>query len=541
MPRKAAFATSCTLVAFSVLIIAVTLFNGCGKSKNDPDGKTASENGKTSKKKTVKPLLKDWEKPDVAFIVSGLQNGYLEPCGCTADSQIGGLAHRADLFKKLTDDRKWNVVGLDAGGLLYPFRENRKQDELKLQQILKGLSQIGYVGVGLGLNEMKFARDTDYLLTLPQLMKDDAEIKMPFISANVNVSELGPRASKLVTVGDRKIGITAAFAKKMSGQILPAGKKTSRLEITEPEKSLPPVLAALKKAKPDLLVLLLHAARDEAKQLAEKFPEIDLIVFTHGPQEGELEPTTVGKTMLVSVGEKGKHVGVVGFYPNNQKQKLRYELVELDAERFGEDERMHKLMQEYQTSLKDNKEEVFADVRFGPHPGGNTYVGVASCKDCHKKAYAIWSKTKHAKAYEGLLTGRPDQKDHWVKRHYDPECLSCHVTGWKGKTVQRYESGFLIEELAKTAGKPQLFTQLHGNQCENCHGPGSRHVELENAWLKDPKDDQRELVRQIRESMKLNKTDKKVLDRCVNCHDLDNSPKFKFDKYWKEVEHKGKD
>jgi hypothetical protein len=24
---------------------------------------------------------------------------------------------------------------------------------------------------------------------------------------------------------------------------------------------------------------------------------------------------------------------------------------------------------------------------------------------------------------------------------------------------------------------------------------------------------------------------------CYNCHDLDNSPEFNFDKYWPEVEH----
>ena len=29
----------------------------------------------------------------------------------------------------------------------------------------------------------------------------------------------------------------------------------------------------------------------------------------------------------------------------------------------------------------------------------------------------------------------------------------------------------------------------------------------------------------------------KVLANCLECHDLDNSPKFDFDEYWPQVEH----
>lgn len=31
-----------------------------------------------------------------------------------------------------------------------------------------------------------------------------------------------------------------------------------------------------------------------------------------------------------------------------------------------------------------------------------------------------------------------------------------------------------------------------------------------------------------------------VVNKCMECHDLDNSPDFDFQKYWKEVEHHGK-
>jgi hypothetical protein len=32
----------------------------------------------------------------------------------------------------------------------------------------------------------------------------------------------------------------------------------------------------------------------------------------------------------------------------------------------------------------------------------------------------------------------------------------------------------------------------------------------------------------------------KVVENCMQCHDLDNSPDFDFQVYWPEVEHHGK-
>ena len=46
----------------------------------------------------VAPLMfPEWPKPLLAFIVTGEQFGYFEPCGCTAN-QLGGMARRAGLW-----------------------------------------------------------------------------------------------------------------------------------------------------------------------------------------------------------------------------------------------------------------------------------------------------------------------------------------------------------------------------------------------------------------------------------------------------------
>jgi hypothetical protein len=72
---------------------------------------------------------------------------------------------------------------------------------------------------------------------------------------------------------------------------------------------------------------------------------------------------------------------------------------------------------------------------------------------------------------------------------------------------------------------------LHGSGCENCHGPGSRHVALQNGEEAMPGEQDLVLSR-----LRITKEDAK--DRlCVQCHDLDNSPDFDFDKYWPFIEH----
>jgi Cytochrome c554 and c-prime len=532
-----------TLAALGILLIAGliafgVLFGGCLKQ---PDG---DPNRKLKSRKAKRPVpCKDWEKPAFALLLSGEQKGYLEPCGCTMENQLGGLAHRADLLRLLRKERNWDVAGLDLGGLLL---RNRHQDRIKLQQTLKGLEQLGYVAVGLGASELPNNPDfLDYLLTMSNVLKDAAEVKLPFVSANVRMppdDPLGPRQWHRFTVGGKTVAVTAVLGKYERAKILGAQTKNNQLAILDPEGALPKVISKMKAAKPDLMVLLAYSGlKNETPELVKKFPDFDLVLSAGGPEDGTPKPDKIGKTLIVNVGMKGKHVGVVGFYPDSKTERLKYELVELDAERFKDAPRMVALMKDYQQALRDELGPVFADMKFGPHPSGSRFAGADSCKDCHKKAYAVWIKSKHAQAYKSLSIGRPDTKGKWISRIHDPECLCCHTTGWDPQKVLRYNSGFLVKELAGTGANAKLYARLQGQQCENCHGPGSRHVEIETKWKADPKSVTDELLRSSRKEVQLTVETAKQRRLCYQCHDLDNSPLFDFDKYWEKVRHKGKD
>src|SRR5262249_6278511 len=125
-------------------------------------------------------------------------------------------------------------------------------------------------------------------------------------------------------------------------------------------------------------------------------------------------------------------------------------------------------------------------------------------------------------------------------RHFDPECLSCHATGWNPQKYFPYESGYV--SLKDT---PNMVA----NGCENCHGPAAEHVAAENGQI-DASDAKKEQLRaELRLKIVANEGNRehqefekgKVVKMCMECHDRDNSPEFDFQKYWPKVKHVGKD
>jgi hypothetical protein len=463
-----------------------------------------------------------WDKPALTLVLSGEQHGYLEPCGCSA-TQSGGLSRRADLFRQI-DEKGWPVVGLDLGGTL---KNPRQQSIVKFQTILEGLKAMHYAALALGPEELRLGPDQLLSVHLPDEL-------VPFLSANVvfyGTPDLGtPLRSRLVEVGGVKVGVAAILGLSYKDELLPKGATGADqpLTVNDPAVVLPKVIEELQAQQPDLLVLLSHARLAESQELAKKFPQFELVLSAGGPEEPEAKPIPVDKSWVVTVGGKGKHVVGIGFYPDRPEGRLRYELIDLDKHRFKNTPRMDDLMRQYQDKLREL--DLAATELPISHPSGAAFVGAAKCGECHTKAYNKWKTTRHAQAYESLKVGREDQRDNWISRIHDPECLACHVTGWNPQQVLRYKTGFESAEKS-----PHLL----GQQCENCHGPGSEHVAVEEVWKKKPGPLNDKLVK-WRKALHL---DKQVAqDRvCHECHDPDNSPRFKFDEYWKKVEHPWRD
>ncbi|HCO26669.1 MAG: hypothetical protein CME31_15785, partial [Gimesia sp.] len=411
-----------------------------------------------------KPLFKDWPAPKLAIVLTGERHGYLEPCGCT-QNQTGGVSLLANLFKQI-EDRKWPVTAFDLGGLV---KRNRRQSQIKYETILASMKDMNYAGVGLGPEELRFGADIFLQLHNPEPQAPNTT--PTFLAANILILEtpgLGKTAFKIVEVGGVKMAVTSILSKSQT-------EKFPDITWQEPAKVLPDVIQQMQAAKPDLMILLSQSEKEESKALAEKFPQFDLLLTAGGVEDPLGEPTFIGNTMMVDVGHKGKSAGVVGYYPDqadkaDPSKRFRFTVIELDKQRFKDTPKMAEHMQFYQDRLK--QEDLAAKELPIDHPRGATFVGAETCGECHTKAYEKWLTTAHAHAYESLIKGRKDQIERGekiVSRIYDPECLSCHVTGWQPQEVIRYESGFVNK---------QESPHLLGQQCENCHGPGSGHIEL---------------------------------------------------------------
>ncbi len=151
-----------------------------------------------------------------------------------------------------------------------------------------------------------------------------------------------------------------------------------------------------------------------------------------------------------------------------------------------------------------------------PHPRGQghdkswgQFAGVKSCQECHEAAYKVWENSKHAQATETLEKLSPP-------RQFDPECISCHATGWNPQEFFPYASGFVSS---------QQTPQLANNTCENCHGPGAAHVAAEQGTSDAAKKELRGLMRVTKDNL------------CIKCHDGDNDPVFDLETYWPQIEH----
>ncbi len=183
---------------------------------------------------------------------------------------------------------------------------------------------------------------------------------------------------------------------------------------------------------------------------------------------------------LLELGLKGQRVA----YLSSLKAPMLERFILLDAEKGSETGRS--LLEFYRENLA--AEDLLAQVpRF--ESASAAYIGSKACGACHATALKVWERSGHAHAWEAL-EAKGDE--------VDPECVRCHVTGFG-----------LMGGFDPAASAPVNV------QCEACHGPGERH-----AAAKAP-----------------TPGGKLGAEFCLRCHDVANSPHFKFEEYWPRITH----
>ena len=463
-------------------------------------------------------LFRDWPTPRAVIVFTGELDGYIEPCGCTGkENQKGGLSRRRNFLTALRG-AGWPVVAVDLGDQVSRFG---RQTEIKFRSIVEGLGAMEYAAVGFGPKDLRLPAEEVVAAVSPV-----GDTPTPFLSANVALlgfdSGLTP-THRVVTAGDVTVGVTAVLG---DGDL--AGVSNDLIATAPAADSLVAPAAALAKAGCDRQVLLSFAPPEETKRLAARYPQFDFVVTAGGAEEPAAEPEKLplqrvaGKPdrqrYLLELGHKGMFAVVVGLF-DDPEQPLRWQRVPLDA-RWGEADDMIRLLGQYQAQLETLG---LAGLGLSParHPTGRRFAGSAACADCHAASFQVWSDSGHAKALTTLEEQSP-------RRDGDPECLSCHVVGWAPQKFQPFDGGFMGMKAT-----PHLAQQ----GCENCHGPAAAHAAAERGEPRVPAAERDKLRSELHLDVALPQERQRVINNCLECHDLDNSPKFDFDEYWPQVEH----
>ncbi len=146
---------------------------------------------------------------------------------------------------------------------------------------------------------------------------------------------------------------------------------------------------------------------------------------------------------------------------------------------------------------------------------GADYQGSNKCKMCHKKEHTSWMDTKHAHAFESLVSGDPAKQKAMAEAlgvtlsgpaSQNAACIGCHVTGFQ------LAGGYPPADTSKTASYAAVG-------CEMCHGPSSKHTAAEKG--------------QKHNFINIPKTDA----MCKDCHTAKTSPNFAYDEYKKKAMH----
>jgi len=398
------------------------------------------------KKREVKPTGKSVL---LTVFLTGNELGSMKPCGCSG-GQLGGLVRRSTVLANAAKDRR---LILDTGSLVAGEGE---QDLIKFNVIIRAFELLGYDLVNLTKDDLKLARNLGLLGNMGAYMK---VISADEGAADANVPA---RFSKRLALDGKKYAVTVASFDMRSGGI----------------EQVEELFGPASSDSQDVRILILSGCEpDKVDSVAKKLGFVDCLVCA---DDADDRPRVIGdpdrKPLVITPGRLGKYVGRLDIKAVKGSLELRFQPMAV-TEDLAEDQALARLYKEYQLIVKESG--LLERQGRISLPDGLKYTGSASCKVCHAYAYEKWSEKKHADAYATLEK---------VGSAYDPECVVCHSVG------MRYESGF---------GTPEKTPHLKDVGCENCHGPGSEHIETVGE-----------------------KRTREPRSECVDCHTPDNSADY---------------
>lgn len=407
----------------------------------------------------------------VSLLFTGGIQGYLENCGCSVN-QSGGLDKQiafASSFRREFPD----AVLLDLGNLLAEDADRSLSDETRRQMKI-------YSALAARLDYDALAVASSEIYNLEALLADEFLPSSRYISLNLAASgDAVFKRSRLVERTDPSVLLVSAFDPAGAHQPLPAlledrlAPYDYALDVREIRRVIQ------EKGDGALTVLFGHFSAAAVQAILKQIPELDVLIWNSQEiwERPDLSANGFYRDTLVLPGGLLGSYGLQAVHLNvsDQGRVLGYTLkhIELDSSHEADREAKEEIGRLYRSFYTDSPA---ADGRPGVE---GLYVGAESCQPCHASQFKQWQGTKHAHAYITLVEKR---------RNYAPECLGCHVAGYK-------KARFEFDQLK----------EFGGVQCESCHGPALDHVRSSGH---SP----------VKATMKM--------EECAMCHQPERSPNF---------------
>ncbi len=382
------------------------------------------------------------------FLVTGDYRGEIKPCGCSQKGDQGGIERASSFIKGHNQGKFW----VDLGNF---SAQPNEQGHLKTALFVKYFKKLGVTAILPGPREFASGEAFFTKHQLPYLLSNQKRV-------------LAPAATKITSH-------RVDFYGFLSPELLSKGT-----HITPWLTDIQTFLRDLGEVQENS-VLLFRGTDQELMLLNESGKFKLILVGNQGLDElQQTLKTEIEAKNFYKPPVKGQGILTVKSLDDQQEKFVWL------TEAIASDSSWEPHFKKYNDQVNDLFMAFLAEQSKAPKK--RVYKGKAHCISCHPSQGEVYSQTRHASAYESLKA---------VNKEFDPECITCHVAGFK-------QGGFLSAEITP---------HLKGVSCENCHGPFQPHNE---GW----------------------KNRKKVTETtCKVCHSVGHSPDFNFETYFNKIVH----
>ena len=361
------------------------------------------------------------------LLYSGNLDGELEPCGCSLESDYGGLQRRTTVIEQLRSKNP-ELLLISSGGLFSP---EKGSDQIKHGFILSGIKQLNYDAIGVQWSDLVHGEE--------MLINSG----LPFSVGNWKTNSIDASLDSIHAKG------TLFFSQWLDPLTSPYVAMPAISPISTQTK---PLLDAFSQAKQrGQLTVLATTLELQAAQQQFDLSNIDVLMI-QAAYEVYAEPQLIGNTLILQPGSRGQRLGLLELTLNPEQRidSWQHSVIDL-PDSIANAPQLDGWYAEYNEALRQDYLQRVAK-RKALKSGDSPYLGEQQCKFCHAQQQQIWSQSEHAKAFTDLEA---------VGKEFDGHCVGCHSVGFM------QPGGYL---------DPELTNHLAGVQCENCHGGGREHA-----------------------------------------------------------------